>query len=338
MESVVWDVKNADERAQVPSMVVSHLLERHFAIGAEAIQTRQAQFDALLKVPEEARQLFDARGAAAGFKAALVAFDGLVKQMKTLDEELPLAILNVSPVSPALRYTDVFVPVAIPLASRNGLPVAASYLPVMEVVIEFEKSGRWPDDLRAIQKIKLAFLERLAVSLMAAVKGLHATVVLRDQGQRSDIQDEAALDIVTPEGWGFRARIWHDREATLLNGIIHGQAPVPKAFGGPLDALLPVFLRRPGASEKPVQGRLCDSLAPRVHLLRALLAPCEHSRSTTHHSCTSHPPMGGARFMSDFDNPTGQDQWYDLAGGSGRIQISVAFKLSMLSTSSACGL
>ena len=86
--------------------------------------------------------MFDARGAAAAFKAALVAFDGLVKQMKTLDEELPLAILNVSPVSPALRYTDVFVPVAIPLASRNWLPVAASYLPVMEVVIEFEKSGR----------------------------------------------------------------------------------------------------------------------------------------------------------------------------------------------------
>ena len=103
--------------------------------------------------------------------------------MKTLDEELPLAILNVSPFSPALRYTDVFVPVAIPLASRNGLPVAASYLPVMEVVIEFEKSGRWHNNLRAIQKFKLAFFERLAVSLLAAVKGLHAAVVLCDQDQ-----------------------------------------------------------------------------------------------------------------------------------------------------------
>ena len=140
-------------------MVVLHLLKQHFAIGADAIQTRQAEFDALLKVPEEARQLFDARGAAAGFKAALVAFDGLVKQMKTLDEELPLAILNVSPISPALQYTDMFVPVAIPLASRNGLPVAALYLPIMEGVIEFEMSGCWRDDLRAIQKIKLVFFE-----------------------------------------------------------------------------------------------------------------------------------------------------------------------------------
>ena len=50
----------------------------------------------------------------------------------------------------------------------------------MEVVIEFEKSGRWPDDLRAIQKIMLAFFKRLAVSLMAAVKGLHAAIILHD--------------------------------------------------------------------------------------------------------------------------------------------------------------
>ena len=54
VEIIVWDVKNADERAQVPSTVVSHLLKWHFAIGADAIQTRQAEFNALLKVPEEA--------------------------------------------------------------------------------------------------------------------------------------------------------------------------------------------------------------------------------------------------------------------------------------------
>ena len=104
--------------------------------------------------------------------------------------------------------------------------------------------------------------------VMAAVKGLHATIVLCDQGHQSNIQDEAALDIVTPEGWGFRARIWHDREATLLDSIIHDQVPVPKAFEGPLDALLPVFLRRPGASEKPVKGHLCDS-----PLCTSLVAP-----------------------------------------------------------------
>ncbi|KIP05161.1 hypothetical protein PHLGIDRAFT_31013 [Phlebiopsis gigantea 11061_1 CR5-6] len=36
--------------------------------------------------------------------------------------------------------------------------------------------------------------------------------------------------------------------------------------------------------------------------------------------------MGGIRFTPDFDDMPTEDQWYDLAGGSGRIQIGTAFK------------
>lgn len=229
-ESVVWDVRSADERAHIPSLIIQHLLQRHLGIRAEHVTTWQTQFDALLRTPESIRALYEARGATAGFKAALTAFDALVKQIKALDDQLPLAVLNVSPASPALRYTDVLVPVALASPSRVGVPAPASYLPAMEVIVEFEKSGRWPDDLRAIQKIKLAFFERLATTLMAAVKGLQATVVLGERTERMDIQDEAALDVITPDGWAFRARIWHDREATLLDRIINGQSHIPKAL------------------------------------------------------------------------------------------------------------
>lgn len=229
-ESVVWDVKNADERAYIPAMIVKHLLHNHFGIDADAVKAWQPQFDGLLKAPESIRSMFEARDAMAGFKAALTAFDVLVKQMKALDDKLPLAILNVSPVSSALRYTDVFVPIAMAPPSRAGLPTAATYVPAMEIIVEFEKSGRWPDDLRAIQKIKLAFYERLAAALTEAVKGLHATIVLGERAEPKEIQDEAALDIVTPEGWAFRARIWHDREATLLDRVINDQSHIPKAF------------------------------------------------------------------------------------------------------------
>ena len=262
-ESVVWDVKSADERTQIPTMIASHLLQRHFGIKTDVVHTWQAEFDALLRAPEAVRSLFDARGASAGFKAAVTAFDGLVKCIKALDEELPLAILNISPVSSALRYTEVFVPVALPLSSRDALPVTTSYLPAMEIIIEFEKSGRWPDDLRAIQKIKLAFFERIAAALMSAVKGLHATVVLREQGERSDIQDEAALDIITPEGWAFRARIWHDREATLLDRIIDDQAHIPKA------------LRR-NASGEEARERQAALRAKEVYTRRFIHAPRHH--------------------------------------------------------------
>ena len=41
--------------------------------------------------------------------------------------------------------------------------------------------------------------------------------------------------------------------------------------------------------------------------------------------------MGGVRFTPDFEDGATQDQWYDLAGGSGRIQIGVAFQPSSVS-------
>ena len=48
--------------------------------------------------------------------------------------------------------------------------------------------------------------------------------------------------------------------------------------------------------------------------------------------------MGGVQFMPDFDDPMGQNQWYDLMGSSGRIQIGVAFKPSTVSTRSTRGI
>ncbi|KAI0051574.1 Nrap protein [Auriscalpium vulgare] len=227
VESVVWEVKDADERAQIPIFVVRHILERHFAVHPDLVQSWQPGFDGLLKLPQDISSLYLASGRPAGFKAAMAAFDELVKAIKALDEDLPLAVLNVSPVSAYLRYTSVFNPVAMTPSLASALPASARYMPVMDIILEFEKSSRWPDDLRAIQKMKLAFFERLATALMISVKGLTARVVVGERLGASAIADQGGLEIVTPLGWAFSARLWHDREATLLNRIIE-QNDVPK--------------------------------------------------------------------------------------------------------------
>jgi U3 small nucleolar RNA-associated protein 22 len=222
LESVVWEVKTSDERAHVPSMVVRYLLGRHFGLPEHAVQTWQAAFDSTLRLPESVAMLHQTSArVTSGFKGAMVAFDQLVKTLKALDDELPLSLVNVSPVSEYLRYTSVFSPVALSPRSAASMPKCWRYFPTMEIVLEFEKSGRWPDDLRAIQKIKLAFFERVASALMNSREDLKATVVVGDGVERSDIQDLSRLEIVTAEGWAFSARIWHDREATLLNRIIN---------------------------------------------------------------------------------------------------------------------
>jgi U3 small nucleolar RNA-associated protein 22 len=174
VESVVWDVKALYEREHVPSMVIRYLLDRHFGIKEDAVQTWQASFDAMLRVPESMARLYQASvGPPTGFKGAMMAFDQLVKALKALDDEMPLSLVNVSPVSEYLRYTSVFSPVPLPSAS---MPTCLRFIPSMEVILEFEKSAKWPDDLHAIQRIKLAFFERVASALMNSQKGVTAQI------------------------------------------------------------------------------------------------------------------------------------------------------------------
>jgi U3 small nucleolar RNA-associated protein 22 len=223
---VVWEVTTSDERGHIPVSIVRHLLQLHFGISTKYTITLQTPFDSILRLPDGVRCLHRAAG---GYKAALTAFDGVVRNLKALDEQLPLALLNVSPISEYLRYTSTFAPLPIPTSASTELPESLRFLPTIPIILEFEKSSKWPDDLKAIQKIKLAFFEIIAQSLMSSNPGLKASVAI---GDSSDIfQGCAALEIFTAEGWSFSAFIWHDREATLLDRIIGPS----KMFVGPSD-------------------------------------------------------------------------------------------------------
>lgn len=230
MESVVWNVKTVDERAHIPTLIVQFLLQHHFGLDPSsspdrtgAVQGWQSTFDSILRLPENVSNVYLNEGLPVGYKSALSAFDGLVKSMKQLDDELPLVILNVSPICEALRYTSVFAPVPLPEYLAGILPLNACYLPYMDLVIEFERSFKWPDDLKAIQKIKLAFFEKIAETLMKALEGLKARVVKGDGvHEHNPVLDQSFLEVITPEGWAFALRIWNIREAVLLDRVIAG--------------------------------------------------------------------------------------------------------------------
>ncbi|KAG6888045.1 hypothetical protein C0995_010906 [Termitomyces sp. Mi166 len=268
IESVVWDVKTADERAHVPGMIVQHVLQRHFGLGSDSVQTWQTSFDSLLRLPEVISSKYFSAGITTGFKAALTAFDTLVKQIKGLDNALPLSVLNVSPISEQLRYTSVFSPVPLPTSLSSVFPVTAQYLSPIHVILEFEKSSRWPDELKAIQKTKLAFFERIASELMSSIDGLRAAVVVGDGIHTSEILDQAALEIVTPEGWAFLVSIWNEREAILLDRVIEEyNKPIPPAIR---------TLQKPGQDGKnPKQYR--EALeAKEIYTRRFIHSPRHH--------------------------------------------------------------
>ena len=209
-------------------MIVQHILHHHFGLETDATTTWQRGYDAVLRIsPAVSKVLVDSR-APIGFKAAMDAFDGIVKAIKGMDDEMPLALVQASPVSEMLRYTSVFGPVALSSSMATSLPKNARYMPTMEMILQFERSSRWPDDLKAIQKMKLAFFEHVAVRLMASIKGLNATVAVGDGANDSEIADKAWLDIVTLEGWAFSARIWHNREAMLLDRALDASSKTRK--------------------------------------------------------------------------------------------------------------
>lgn len=271
VESVVWDVKTSDERTKIPYYVSTHILSLHCGIPQSDVQHWQDPFDTTLRLPESVTSVYQAAKSESGFKAAMFAFDGLVKGIKTLDDELPLAVLNISPTSEMLRYTSVFTPTTFTTSISAELPKCGHYLPAMDIIIEFEKSGRWPDDLRAIQRVKLAMFERLASKLMEKISGLKAVVVVGDPVYTSDTMDSACLEIVTPQGWAFSARLWHDREAILLDTTIDNRPHIPVHIKRNLPGGPDPKLRQAALEAKTVYVRRFIH-APRHH--KAIAALC----------------------------------------------------------------
>jgi U3 small nucleolar RNA-associated protein 22 len=258
-------------------MIVRHVLEHHFGVEAEEIKECQTQFDNALKLPERISGLLQDASVPTGFKAAIAAFDGLVRDIKSLDEALPLALLNVNPIDPHLRYTSAFAPTPLPAGLVPSFPSQARYLPSIEIILQFERSGQWPDDLGAIQTTKLAFFERIGSLLMEKIPGLRADVVVGDGYSTSDIIDQAYLQVVTVGGWAFSARIWHDREATLLQELAH-EKRLPKRLPGSNaptnDADGDSALKRKRASEALELYTRRFIHSPKHH--RAIAALCHH--------------------------------------------------------------
>lgn len=132
------------------------------------------------------------------------AFAGFTKQLRGLDG-LPLGVTTVIPCAEGLRYSSVFIPQPRPSDER----LKGGYRPLIEpldVVIEFESSGRWPDDLDAIAQMKLAFYIRIAELITKQAPGTRAIVSKDDGGY---------IDVTPSTGFTFRCRIHHDREELL---------------------------------------------------------------------------------------------------------------------------
>ena len=200
-ESLIWS-----ERSPVVVQIVSYILKRHFKIEPESLDFVGNQFEHRIISQND---LVPRRSA---FKIVNDSFQNLASKISQL-QGLPLAIRSILPVSPQLSCTSL----ASPLISTPLLPI--------DILIEFEGSGRWPDSLPAIQRTKVAFLVKLCELLHTSDAKLDCRVGVENAGR--PFANPTFLDVILPSPQPgvvppipFRLRIRHDRTHTLLQKAV----------------------------------------------------------------------------------------------------------------------
>ncbi len=197
LESLVWQ-KSA--QASISEQIIAYILYRHTGINPNSdLDFVGEEFGSLLS---------DSENAATAFGALREELRALERHIRELDD-IPLQLKQVSAIGAALRSTSLNVPIYSPRA-----PLATP----AEVIINFEGSGRWPDDIIAINRTKIAFLVKVAELLEEAGHGYKCSVGIENED--SPLLNCSLLDIVAPSGATFRFRIHNEREEVLLQQMI----------------------------------------------------------------------------------------------------------------------
>jgi len=206
LESLVW---RPGSTYSIFQDIVSYLVSRHF-------ETEVSQ--SLTFVGENFENALPSSITAASkhFDALKQAFNIFEKDIRNLDN-LPLQLRQLSPIDPQLRYTSINPPV---FNAPKPLNTPA------DVLIQFEGSGRWPDDIAAIQRTKIAFLLKIASLLQDADDSITTRVGIENEDQK--LLNCGFLDVIYESGAVFRLRIHNDREQTLLERLIKDKSTDPR--------------------------------------------------------------------------------------------------------------
>lgn len=204
LECVEWSSKVP---FQICEEIAEHTLKRHLKVESGAITAYGAGFSNIVTFTHMDKEAFD---------AARRAFQTLEYDIRNL-EDLPLQIRQLAAVSPAARYASVDAP-------RPGFHTGT--IEPIDVNLYFEASGRWPENLVAIQETKIEFLLDFDRRLKATKENI--TTHLGRENKEIGIENLAYLDIVYDTGAAFRLRIHADLEDILLERQIKNKTLDPR--------------------------------------------------------------------------------------------------------------
>lgn len=192
LESLIWTKTSP---LALCEEVIRYILKLHLRLDDGHLQFHGKSFYAVLPINSSD---------ISSFQAARQAFSIFEQDLRDL-ADLPLQIRSVAATAPELRNASVRPPTSD--SSRASVQV-------MDTAIYFEASGKWPENLAAIQRTKIAFLLRIGESLTASKPGVVCRVGLEEA--QTEIENLAFLDVTYEDGAAFRLRIHSDLEESLL--------------------------------------------------------------------------------------------------------------------------
>ena len=202
-ESLVWSTPDPMDNAI--KQIAAYVVRRH--LGKDIV-------DNIKFIGESYERLLPGQKVATidpstSFQPMMSASERLEKDVRAL-EGLPLQIRQITAADAQLRYSSNIIPTPYP--SRCQIEPA-------NICIQFEGTARWPDDIVAVQRTKIAFLLKMGELLQESTDGLIARLGLENCDQR--LLNIAFLDIQYPSSVSFRLRIHHERELNLLERLLN---------------------------------------------------------------------------------------------------------------------
>ena len=195
LESVIWKVER--QGSSIPHQVINYLIGRH--LGRDIANSLEVVGGGFTQ--ELAKNQYTIHPAS--LQSPWEAFKQLETRIRNL-EQLPLDIRQISPSCSGLSDTT------IDIHSQDSTHLSRP----LDIIIQFESSVRWPDDIHAIQRTKIAFLLKIGELLEQADPSYSTFLGLENEGRY--FLNTGFLDILG-SFFSFRVRVHHDRELALLD-------------------------------------------------------------------------------------------------------------------------
>ncbi|SCU82299.1 LADA_0C04346g1_1 [Lachancea dasiensis] len=197
--SCVWTTSASEP---VVSQILSYIFKLHLAENAKLSNQTSKQFQDLLPLPNLPASSSMSILNLGSFFNVRKSFDILSGHLFKLD--LPLSIKSVLPIGPAFRYTTTCQPVPFAYSNPDFL---------QDVILEFESSPKWPDEITSLEKAKTAFLLKVQERL-ESTNSEYKTFFARDESIPYNLE-VVTLNILTPDGYGFKIRVLTERDEVL---------------------------------------------------------------------------------------------------------------------------